>query len=135
MTDNIADVADSHGTQAWFEIHVTDLDRATAFYGKVFGWTFEPLSDSAIGDYLVITTRSGAAAGGGLARTAGRTPPGGASTVVYLQVGDIDAGIESALAAGGSIHRPKGDIGGAHGYFAIVRDPEGNHIGLWSATV
>jgi predicted enzyme related to lactoylglutathione lyase len=125
---------DRYGTQVWFEIHVNDLAAATDFYGKVLGWTFQPLSDSAIGDYLVVTTRGGSAANGGIARSADRQPPGGASTVLYLQVDDIQATIDTAVAAGGTLHRPYADIGGVHGYFAIIRDPEGNHVGLWSAT-
>jgi predicted enzyme related to lactoylglutathione lyase len=131
MTDS---APDRYGMQAWFEIHVTDLDRATEFYGKVLGWTFAPLPDSAIGDYLMISTRSGAPANGGLALAAQRESPGGPATVVYLEVDDIDGAIRAARSAGGSVDRPRGDIGGAHGFFAIVRDPDGNHVGLWSAT-
>lgn len=30
-----------------FEIHVNDMERAKAFYGEVFGWSFQDWSDYA----------------------------------------------------------------------------------------
>jgi len=127
MTDG-----DRHGTQAWFEIHVDDIDAAAGFYTAVFGWGYQPLTGFALGKYLMITDRNGNPAGGALAQAASRPRPDGEATVIYLQVDDIPNAVDAALAAGGKLHRPYMNIGGDHGYCAIVRDPEGNHVGLWA---
>jgi predicted enzyme related to lactoylglutathione lyase len=126
------DGAERHGTLAWFEIHVNDLEQATDFYGKVFGWTFEPLAGFGPGDYMLIKTRAGGSGNGGVAHTPGRRPPTDESSVLYLLVDDIQSAVEAAVAAGGTVYRPRMNIGGDHGYCAIVRDPEGNLVGLWS---
>ncbi|ANZ39795.1 hypothetical protein BBK82_30900 [Lentzea guizhouensis] len=124
------------GALAWFEIHVRDVTKAAEFYGTVFGWTFDPLGDAdeSLDGYLVITLANGEGAGGGLARTATPDEPAGrASSVLYLQVDDIPRTVELALSAGAAVHRPLMDIGGGHGLCAIIRDPDGNHVGLWSS--
>lgn len=122
------------GKLAWFEIHVSDTEKAAEFYRALFGWTFSPLGDAddSLHDYLVITTASGEPAGGGLARSGSPNDVGRESSVLYLFTEDIDAAVGRALAAGGAVHRPRMNIGGSHGYCAIVRDPDGNHVGLWS---
>ena len=123
---------DRYGSLAWFEIHVSDIDRAGEFYGKVFDWTFEPIPGFPLGEYLMIATRSGAPVGGGLAKATGRSRPGGESCIVYLNVEDVQIGLDAAVAAGAKIHQPRMNIGGSHGYCAIVEDPEGNLVGLWA---
>lgn len=127
-------MGDLHGSVAWFEIHVSDVGKAAAFYGAVLGWTFEPLTDAneSLQDYLVIRTRSGAPGNGGLARAASTEDVGRESAVVYLFVGDIPRAIEQTRAAGGTVHRPHTNIGGDHGWSAVIRDPDGNYVGLWS---
>ena len=32
-------------TAIWFEFWVTDVERAKAFYGELFGWTFRPMTE------------------------------------------------------------------------------------------
>jgi hypothetical protein len=32
-------------TVIWFELRVTDVERAQAFYGEPFGWTFRPMAE------------------------------------------------------------------------------------------
>lgn len=124
--------SDQQGSQAWFEIHVDDIDAAADFYATVFGWSYQPLTGFALGRYLMIMTKAGVPAGGALAQTARAARPAVESTVLYLHVDDIPGALEAVLAAGGSLHRPYMDIGGGHGFCAVVRDPQGNHLGLWS---
>lgn len=124
------------GALAWFEIHVRDVTKAAEFYGTVFGWTFTPLGDAdeSLDGYLVITLAGGESGNGGIARTATPDEPTGReSSVLYLHVDDIPRTIELALSAGATLHRPLMNIGGAHGLCAIIRDPDGNHVGLWSS--
>jgi uncharacterized protein len=122
----------AHGRLAWFEIHVDDLDRAADFYGAVLGWTFRPLPDFAPGGYLLIETKSGELGNGGLLRNGDRPRPNTLSSVLYFEVVDIHAAVDAAVACGGQVHQHHTYIGGEHGYYAIIRDPEGNDVGLWA---
>lgn len=117
---------------AWFEIYVYDIGRVRTFYTEVFGWTYEEIPEFPLGEYSMIVTGRGRPPIGGLAQSPHRTPPTNESTVVYLLVDDIDSTLDSVSAAGGKVDRPKMNIGGDHGYCAIFRDPEGNHVGLWA---
>jgi predicted enzyme related to lactoylglutathione lyase len=45
MNDKDGRMSGTHGTAIWFEIGVSDLERAKAFYGGMFGWGYAPLSD------------------------------------------------------------------------------------------
>ena len=46
-------------TISWWELPVADLDRAEAFYGAAFGWTFAPFGDS----YRMVTDATDTLAG------------------------------------------------------------------------
>lgn len=69
-------------------------------------------------------------AGGSLVKMDGFTP-GGGGTLVYFGCEDCAVQAERAKANGGSIQQEKMSIG-AHGFCAVVRDCEGNLIGLHS---
>ena len=121
-----------------FEIYVEDMARAKAFYEAVFEtkleqmpnptpemdmdmWFFPMDKDTGMSIY---------GAGGMLVKMDGFTP-GGGGTLVYF--GCDDCAVQAARAAdhGGSIFQEKTSIG-EHGFCAVVRDTEGNLIGLHS---
>jgi uncharacterized protein len=112
-----------------FDIYVDDVERAIAFYQTVFGWTIQKVEWM---DYWLIKTGEGAPGiDGGLGKrtspTRGDIPQFGYTCTVDVE--DVNAAFEAALAAGGTeVHRP-GPIPGV-GYMAYVRDTEGNHLGL-----
>ena len=112
-----------------FDVYADDVDRAIAFYQKVFGWTIEKAEGM---DYWLITTGEGEPGiNGGLSKR--ESPPQGTipqfGFTCTVDVADVQAAFEAALAAGGSaVHQP-GPVPGV-GYFAYVRDTEGNHLGL-----
>jgi len=56
----------------YFEIQADDLERASNFYGEVFGWEFHENPHAPV-EYLRIET--GGTAGGMLERTADTPPP------------------------------------------------------------
>ncbi|WDA41031.1 VOC family protein [Erythrobacter sp. BLCC-B19] len=111
-----------------FEIPVTDMDRAIAFYEAVFGhdltresvdgydMAFFPRADGQPG-------ASGALARGDVYRPSHDGP------VIYFDVPDIDAVIARAEARGSKVLYPKKDIGAA-GFVAEIEDSEGNRIAL-----
>ena len=104
---------------------VTDMDRAKAFYGGLFGWTFTDAGP----DYALFATPEGP--GGGLDRV-DSVDGTISSPQAYVQVEDIDAAIAKAKDLGGGLIREKTDIGGGLGSYARINDPDGSPIGLWS---
>jgi uncharacterized protein len=113
-------------------VYADDVDRASAFYQSVFGWTIAQVAGM---DYWRITTGAGEQGEpgieGGLSQrehlTQGTVPQFGFTCTV--DVADVQAAFAAAVAAGGSeVHQP-GPVPGV-GYLAYVRDTEGNHLGL-----
>lgn len=112
-----------------FDVYADDVERAIAFYQRVFGWTFQQVPGM---DYWLITTGAEEPGiDGGLSvretPTQGTIPQFGFTCTVDVQ--DVQAALAAAVAAGGSaVHQP-GSVPGV-GYLAYVRDTEGNHLGL-----
>lgn len=107
----------------WFEIHSADPDRAKAFYGSVFGWSF----DDSMPDYSMIDLGDGAAIGGGIAHNDGKYPN---DATFLVQVPDVAAALESVAEHGGSVvaDAQKTDFGLTFGYAA---NPDGSVFGVW----
>lgn len=115
-----------------FEIHADDMDRAQRFYEAMFGWTFQQLPDSG---YRLVRTGEGPGIDGGMMRRHGPAPTGGeplTSWVCTVDVGDVDAQVATAVAAGGALALPKMAIPGV-GWLAYVKDSEGNILGVMQA--
>jgi predicted enzyme related to lactoylglutathione lyase len=116
----------------WFEIYVADMERAKSFYEAVFGLELQRLPAS--GDELEMWAFPGgpasAGATGALVRMLG-VQPGVGGTVVYFGCQDCARTAARVSSSGGRIDRPKLPVG-QHGYIALVRDTEGNLIGLHS---
>jgi len=117
------------GRVAWFDITTTNLQQSQAFYGGLFGWTFTPV-----------------AGGGALEIVSGETPIGTIRTadgsispfngVVYVQVDDLPESCKKAAELGGKI--PPGfpfNLPDGKGAIALVADPAGHPIGLYSRTL
>ena len=114
----------------WFEIFVHDLDRATRFYEQVLDEKLR--REDFMGTPNAIFPHDEAAPGGALVRMKGRQP--GTGTLVYLPTeGKLEACIERVAKAGGEVVQKKMAIGPA-GFIAVIRDTEGNVVGLHSHT-
>jgi predicted enzyme related to lactoylglutathione lyase len=100
---------------------VRDVERAKAFYQRVFDWTFTPQGP----EYTLID--SGAPPGGGLM---GR-PPGMemSSLNSYFQVKDLDKTLRDAVEAGATVIVPRMEIATV-GWFAMFLDPDQIPIGV-----
>ena len=113
----------------WFEIFVTDLDRASRFYETTLALQLRREDFGGLPMSIFSSAKEGA--GGALVRDPKRTP-GAGGTLVYLDAGGkLDASLDRVTAAGGAVVLPKTDIG-APGFIALVRDTEGNLVGLHS---
>jgi predicted enzyme related to lactoylglutathione lyase len=107
------------------ELNTTDVDKAKAFYGKLFAWTLEdvPMGDSS---YTLIKTGQGT--GGGIMK---HPVPGAPSAwLAYVEVDDIKAATEKAKSLGATIMTGVTEVMGM-GWLSILIDPTGAALGLW----
>ena len=114
----------------WFELYVTDFDRAKRFYETVLQTPLQEFATEGcrMGMFPFDNTNG---VGGAVTKMDGVAPgPGG--TLVYLNAeGDLDGVLKRIPAAGGSVVKPRTSIG-QHGFIAILKDTEGNSVGLHS---
>jgi predicted enzyme related to lactoylglutathione lyase len=95
------------------------------FYGGVFDWKINSLEE--MGGYRMVETAEGGMTGG-LMETAGDMPE--SYVIFYVQVEDLQASLDSAVALGGQAVMQPTPIPGV-GSFAIFSDPAGNNIGIF----
>jgi uncharacterized protein len=117
-----------------FEIQADDVERATAFYAAVFGWSFEDYGHFLGATYWGVTTGPEDAPGinGGLLQRsmpAGGPGRGANAFVCTMGIDDYDATEAKILAAGGAVSLPKMALTGMawQGYYL---DTEGNTFGI-----
>ena len=103
------------------EWEVNDLQRAQEFYGTLFEWEFK-----AFGENMVIFG-TGTEHIGGLMKSDNVVR--GNSPSVWLECPSIDVVLAKVEGAGGTIAAPKDPLPSI-GFSALIKDPEGNHIGL-----
>jgi uncharacterized protein len=104
------------------EYPAADADRAVAFWGGLFGWSF---GESAMDDVDYRMARIGENAGAAVYPAQERS---GAPNY-YYDVDDIDAATTKVRELGGSAD-DKAPVPG-HGWFAACKDSEGNAFHLW----
>ena len=115
----------------WFEIPVTDIDRATKFYETVFDLQLERMEMMGMKMAMFPSTRGSGKANGALAQSE-MHKPSMEGCIVYLNTNpDLNAALGLVEKAGGRVLMPKTGIGG-NGFMAFFADPEGNRIGLHS---
>ncbi|MGD6802031.1 VOC family protein [Rossellomorea aquimaris] len=122
------------GRLVHFEIHVDEMERATKFYGTVFGWTFEDWTDFAGMPYMGAVTGGEDQPGinGALMQRQGPPPEINQPMNGYactMGVADYDATEAKILENGGQVAMPKYALPGMawQGYY---KDTEGNIFGI-----
>ena len=114
----------------WFEIPVSNLDRAQKFYETLHGTairreTMDP------GSELGVFTCDEPGVGGALMAGANAPRLSDSGTLVYLDAGaSLDAVLGRVEAAGGRIITPKVQLPGDMSCFAHIVDTKGNRVGL-----
>ncbi|HEX4113942.1 MAG TPA: VOC family protein [Stellaceae bacterium] len=113
---------------AWFEIPAGNLDRAVAFYEKIFAKT---LKREAFGPLqMAVFPYQQPGVSGAVVQGAPYQPGQAKGTVIYLDCdGQIDAVLSRVASAGGEIAMAKTELPG-NGAFAHILDTEGNRVGL-----
>ncbi|MDX1700132.1 MAG: VOC family protein [Melioribacteraceae bacterium] len=114
----------------WFEIPVSDMEKAKKFYESVFD--FE-LSINEMGNTLMawFPMEQDATGATGTLIKHDSYIPSQAGTMIYFSVEDIEAILEKVKNNGGEVTNPKTSIG-QYGFVGHFADTEGNRIGLHS---
>jgi len=117
-----------------FEIHVNDMERAKAFYGEVFGWSFQDWSDYAGMPYFGAVTGNENEHGidGALMQRQSAPPETGQALNAFactIGVENFDLTEAKIIENGGKLAMPKYALPGMawQGYYI---DPEGNTFGI-----
>jgi hypothetical protein len=111
----------------WFEIVVTDMPKASAFYAAVVGKPLQLMTFQGTPHAVFAADGPGAITGALVVDPARKPAPGG--TVIFLDVDRVELAVARAREAGGTIVQPPLSIG-EHGTAAIIADRDGNHVGL-----
>jgi predicted enzyme related to lactoylglutathione lyase len=110
----------------WFEIPATDLDRAAKFYSDVLGM---PMKVEQLGSERLSVFPHQKPSVGGCVSSGGQ--PSAAGVALYLSASpSLDAALNRVSAAGGEIVVPRTALPPGMGFYAKVRDTEGNVVGL-----
>lgn len=118
---------------SWFEIPVTDIERAQRFYETVIGQSMQHVLFS-MGDKiypLALFPATGDGAKGCLQSGHDTLQSTTQGSLVYLSCGpSLDAAVARATAAGASVLKPRTALPQGMGFFAHVQDLDGNRVGL-----
>jgi predicted enzyme related to lactoylglutathione lyase len=106
-----------------WEIGGREAAKLTRFYGQLFGWTI----DTANPEYGLVEADDGGI-GGGIMQVHGDVPQ---YVTIYVHVDDLKGTLARAESLGGETVKPPEPIPGV-GSFALIRDPDGNVVGLLS---
>ena len=109
-------ISETAGRIAWFELPAHDTKRAQEFYGRLFGWQFQPFEGQ---DYHTTYEANGAI----------HNAPGRKRPTIYFGTDDIDTALARVRELGGAA----GDRQAIPniGLYAHCSDTEGNPFGLY----
>jgi len=119
----------------WFEIYVDDINRAKNFYETVFKVELSemPMPDGSEDFKMLFFPSNGmnaTGATGALVKMKDFEAKAG-GTIVYFTCEDCAVEESRVSEAGGEVFKPKMSIG-EYGFISLVKDTEGNMIGLHS---
>lgn len=115
----------------WFEIPVSDIDRASKFYGTIMNAEMVALPEM-MGMKMVgfPSDPMNGKASGALAQSEMHKPSADGA-IIYLNANpSIQTVVDKIEAAGGKVLMPKTQISPEIGYMAFFMDTEGNKMGL-----
>ena len=116
---------------SYFEIPVTNLERAIKFYSSVFGCEFS--KENIHGNEMALFPYNGKNSGITEALAKGKIyKPSTSGTLIYLSTEDIEKTLKEVKNQGGEILFPK-TAAGKYGYVAEFKDVEGNRIALFES--
>ena len=111
-------IRDQHGTFCWADLNSPDQQRASKFYGDLFGWTTSP------GHAGYMHIKNGENFIGGITSAQQQVSNAPPHWMIYIQVDDCDAATEKARRLGANIFVEPMTIENA-GRMSIFADPQG----------
>jgi len=116
----------------WFEIPVTNMDRAIRFYNHVFQLDLKSmaLGGEEMAWFPFDPKLSGIS--GSLVKHEKFYTPSPLGMVIYFSVEDIESTLAKVSDKGMEIIQNKKQISPEHGYMALFMDSEGNRVALHS---
>ena len=123
-----------HNIVGWFEIPVTNMERAIRFYETLFGIKLKREKVGNVDMAWFPGNMESIGASGSLVYHPETYKPSKDGTLIYFssQYGDIARELSKVKEAGGTVIQPKTLITDDIGYMAICTDSEGNRIALHS---
>jgi uncharacterized protein len=122
----------AQGTPSWVDLQTTDQAAAKAFYGGVFGWTYDDQPMDAGAVYSIAKIGDGQVAA--IAPQSPELKAAGAPPMwnTYLAVDSVDDATAKVGPAGGTVAMEPFDVMDA-GRMSFVLDPSGAPVALWQA--
>lgn len=119
---------------SWFEIPTIDLDRAQKFYESILGVGLMPMDLDNFKMRMFPVEDPSSGIGGALCFSPEFYKPSDLQgTLVYLNANpDLQNVLDKVEKAGGNVLMPKTEISKEYGHMALIKDTEGNRIGLHS---
>lgn len=116
----------------WFEIPVSDISRATAFYETIFEIQLIPLEMMGMKMGMFPAGDSQGKVGGSLVQSQ-MHHPSASGAIIYLNANpDLQLVVDRIEKTGNQVMLPKTLIDENTGYMALFTDTEGNTVGLHS---
>jgi len=116
----------------WFEISVTDINRAKKFYETIFDIKME-VSDMMGMEMATFPYQPGKSMASGSLVKSEYHQPSKEGVKIYLNGNpDLSVALSKVEKAGGKITMPKTNIGEGIGHMAFFLDTEGNSVALHS---
>jgi uncharacterized protein len=114
------------GAPCWIDLYSSDTDKASAFYGELFGWTAQPPQEE-FGGYFVYT-KDGKAVAGCMHNDGSMSLPD--AWGIHLMTDDVQRVAKETSAQGGSVEMGPMDVA-ENGSSVMIKDPGGSIIGAW----
>jgi hypothetical protein len=121
-----------HNMVSWFEIPVTDMDRAVKFYNSVFNVEIQvqDFGGMLMGWFPFAEDKPGAS--GALVQNEAYVPSKTKGSLVYFSSTNVNNELGKIEEIGGKVIMPKTQISEEIGYMALFIDSEGNRVALYS---
>jgi uncharacterized protein len=118
----------------WFEVPITNMERAIKFYETVFGFKLDRNQMGPLEMAWFPWVEGSNGAGGSLVYQPDYYKPSVDGTLIYFTAfsGDLSNELSRVEAAGGKILSGKKLIAEGYGFMALFLDTEGNRVALHS---
>jgi len=113
------------GQFCWVELATNDTAAAKAFYGELFGWTYDEMPMD-VTPYIIAKVANGTT---GAMYENKKVPP---HWLGYVNVANADDVTAKAKSLGAKIDAEPFDVGNV-GRMALITDPEGATFAIWQA--